>query len=444
MKFSFRNVSFVAAFSLACTTALSMSFADEKKEEEEGPALTIGSPAPALDVEHWVSDGHGKFKPVTKFEKGKVYVVEFWATWCGPCVASMPHLAETQEKYADKGVQIVSISDEDLETVEGFLKRPLPGQEEEASDEEKKDEKAEEKKDAEEKTYGTLTSAYCLTTDPDRSVAADYMEAAGQNGIPTCFIVGKSSQIEWIGHPMAMDDPLSKVVGDKWDREAYLAEFKKQQDRDALMGKISRLMRQGKSDDALTMIAESRKKYEGDAETLQFLGQIELQILVTPAIQKIQQGEAEEGLKALDEIAKKVPAESRGRIVGLQFRVMMSLDKTDDAAKLLQTLVADKTTTSDALNEIAWQVYEAANGAEDFSKPLIAAATAAAEKAVEGSPESSMILDTLAHLHHLNGDLDKAIEVQELAVKHKNAPAAEMNAQMAEYLKELKAEKKDK
>lgn len=449
MTFRFRKDALLAVLSLACGISLTSSgFADEKKEE--GPSLTIGSPAPALDVEHWVSDGHGKFKPVTKFEKGKVYVVEFWATWCGPCIASMPHLAETQEKYADKGVQIVSISDEDLETVEGFLKRPLPGQEEEDGEESEKDAKDEkeekdgDKEDAEEKTYGTLTSVYCLTTDPDRSVATDYMEAAGQNGIPTCFIVGKTGQVEWIGHPMQMDEPLEKVVSDKWDREAYLAEFKKQQERDLLMGKISRLMRQNKTDDAMSLIADAKKQYEKDEETLQFLGQIELQILVTPAIQKIQQGEPEEGLKALDEIAKKVPAESRGRIVGLQFRILMSLDKKDDAAKMLEALVADKTTTPDALNELSWQIYEAASEDESFSKPLVAAATAAAEKAAAGAPESSMILDTLAHLHHLNGDLDKAIEVQERAVKNKNAPAAELNEQMAEYLKELKAEKKEK
>ncbi|MFM8400950.1 MAG: TlpA disulfide reductase family protein, partial [Pirellula sp.] len=93
--------------------------------------LTIGSDAPALDVEHWVQNGEGKFSKVTKFEKGKVYIVEFWATWCGPCVASMPHIVETQAKYADKGVQIVSISDEPKETVEEFLDRKVPRSEKE-------------------------------------------------------------------------------------------------------------------------------------------------------------------------------------------------------------------------------------------------------------------------------------------------------------------------
>ena len=138
-------------------SALSITGAASLSAQEEDALLTIGSKAPALDVEHWVQNGNGKFKPVTKFENGKVYVVEFWATWCGPCIASMPHLAETQKQYAEKGVQLVSISDEDLETVEGFLKRELA----EAGEGEG------EKKENAPKTYRDLTSAYCLTTDPD-------------------------------------------------------------------------------------------------------------------------------------------------------------------------------------------------------------------------------------------------------------------------------------
>lgn len=134
--------------------------------------LSIGSNAPALNIEHWVQDGNGKFKPVTKFANGKVYVVEFWATWCGPCIQSMPHLAKLQADFADKGVQIVSISDEDLETVEKFLERPVRAPKKAKEDD----------ADAKPQTYRELTSAYCLTTDPDQSSNRDYMEAAEQIG----------------------------------------------------------------------------------------------------------------------------------------------------------------------------------------------------------------------------------------------------------------------
>lgn len=55
-------------------------------------------------------------------DKGKVILLDFWATWCSPCVAEFPHLVKLYEKYKDKGFQIVSISaDTNKESVKKLL-----------------------------------------------------------------------------------------------------------------------------------------------------------------------------------------------------------------------------------------------------------------------------------------------------------------------------------
>ncbi len=57
---------------------------------------------------------------------GKVVVLEFWATWCGPCVAAIRHLNELAEKFKDQPVQFVALTAEDEATIKPFLtKRPI-------------------------------------------------------------------------------------------------------------------------------------------------------------------------------------------------------------------------------------------------------------------------------------------------------------------------------
>jgi thiol-disulfide isomerase/thioredoxin len=423
-------------FSLAAAAAWLWSVPamaqDDEKEGDKAAAtevadepemLTIGSKAPSIDVEHWISDGGGKFKPVKEFESGKVYVVEFWATWCPPCIASMPHIAETQARYGDKGVQIISVSDEDLETVETFLKKPVDGDEEAMADDDDgddddaddDDDESQQKTDTKaRKTFGELTSVYCLTADPDSSVHKDFFEAAGQTGIPCCFIVGKTGLIEWIGHPMKMDEPLEQVVDGSWDRETYLAEFKQQQaeeeaqaKKEAELGKFLRPIisraQSGDFEGALELIEETRAEAGIDADTLEALASIEARIRTVSVMQLLQEGDPEDAAKAVEEFTA----------------------GTDDA---------------EALNQISWTIYELAAEDDEFSKDLLKAATAAAEKGVKITPDDGAILDTLAHLEYLNGNLDRAIELQTRALKN----PGQFESDIKEFLAQLKKEKADK
>jgi tetratricopeptide (TPR) repeat protein len=96
---------------------------------------------------------------------------------------------------------------------------------------------------------------------------------------------------------------------------------------------------------------------------------------------------------------------------------------------------------SSMLNQLSWQIYEAAVEDKEFPEEVVAAATAAAEKAVESDPENGMILDTLAHLLHMQGDLDRAIELQTKAVDNAGDAPESAVEEMSAFLKKLKKEK---
>src|SRR5262245_14585780 len=199
-----RCTAVTAAILMAASTAMAQDAKPDKKPKKDQPSkekapdsLKVGDKAPGLSVENWI-----KGNKVNGFDSGKVYVVEFWATWCPPCRESIPHLTQIQKEFKDKNVTVIGVASSERGTGGDVLVK-LKKFVQERGDE----------------------MSYTVAYDSDRSMSKSWMEPAGQNGIPCAFIVGKDGKVAWIGHPM---NGLDKAV-----RSALAAKDTKKDDKGA-------------------------------------------------------------------------------------------------------------------------------------------------------------------------------------------------------------------
>ena len=320
------------------------------------PALLgIGSPAPSLSIAQWMTG-----ESFESFQPGQVYVVEFWATWCPPCRTSMPHLSQLQQKYGDE-VKFVGVTREPEETVRKFLdQEQSPG-----------------------KTWVEVIQ-YRLAIDSADATSVAYMNAAQQTGIPTAFIVGRDAVVEWIGHPMMMDDPLEKVVAGAWDRQAAVAQFQQQQKLKQISRELSAKVRNQEWDAALGMLEQLEQETVSSIELSQ-----------------------------------------------MRFSVLQMAGRKEEAAKLQAEMVDQAWDSAAALNEIAWSI---ASSEEQGDLEL---AFKAAQRASElQNHQDAAVLDTLARVYYEKGQLDEAIEWQKKAVEHNQG-----NPSIEAILKKYESEK---
>ncbi len=208
------------------------------------PKLKIGDDAPKLRAGKWIQG-----EPVKELERGKTYIVEFWATWCGPCRVAIPHLNELHEKFRDQGLVVIGqdVWERDESLVEPFIKKM-----------------------GDKMTYRVALDD--KSDDPEGAMATTWMKAAGQSGIPATFVVNKQGKIVWIGHPMSLKEQvLEEIITGRYDVAKAVAEKEQEEkDRAQLMGlsrKLNTHMNQQQWDDAEKVIGEMEKLLPADRKS---------------------------------------------------------------------------------------------------------------------------------------------------------------------------------
>ncbi len=179
---------------LGAALVLALSF-DSRSEPPGGPASAptttgpqalIGKPPPPIQIARWI-----KGEPLTGFEKGKVYVVDFWATWCGPCKAAIPHLTRLAHAHRGK-VEVIGISISEhqdnptdsrfIGVVEKFVQK-----------------------------MGDSMDYRVAVDTVDRKMHATWFKPTGTGGIPTAYIIDQNSLVAWTGIGMPAD--IERIVG---------------------------------------------------------------------------------------------------------------------------------------------------------------------------------------------------------------------------------------
>ena len=112
--------------------------------------------------------------------KGRIVIIDFWATWCGPCIRAMPHMIKLNNEYASRGVQIIGVSlDTDRGDLEKYVRRqklPWP------------------------QHYD------------GRGWKSPLVKAFGVRGIPRIYLLSPEGEVLWVGHPNNLDAQLQSAM----------------------------------------------------------------------------------------------------------------------------------------------------------------------------------------------------------------------------------------
>jgi len=307
--------------------------------------------------------------------RGRTHVIEFWATWCGPCRTSIPHLTDLQKKYPGVTFIGVSVLERDSGAVKPFVKEM-----------------------GAKMGYTVATDAVPPGMPPTAGeMAVRWMAASGNSGLPMAFIVNPQGKLAWIGHPMLLDQPLAKVVAGKWDVKTAAAEQK---------------------------AAEARERRLADLAT---------------KVQAAQQAGNRRQELALIERAIAADSQVERLVAPRKLQLLCRTGRAADAARYAGKLVDRVYPNDpEGLYAVAWSLVDPKGPRTDVQVGRVALKAALRADALTKQTNPA-VADALARAYFVTGDPKSAVRTQERALNvARGVPdslAAEWKARLEEYRK---------
>ena len=371
--------------------------------------LSLGDSAPALKASQWV-----KGEAVPSFEADKTYVVEFWATWCGPCKVSIPHLTELAHQFKDVtfiGVDVWERGDNIESTVKKFVNQ----------------------------MGDKMDYRVAMDTD-DTFMANNWMKAADQNGIPAAFVVQKG-KVVWIGHPMGgLEETLKEIAAGKYDLATAKKRSEAQKKVEAFYQKAlkgadeAELEKEGKELEALDkeigglnpgkpFVAAELIKQAKFSKAMRAYQQA---LMNNASADEVAKAEAdaralapkpeqfETYKKQLLQVAESQRESKMSEKVWADYVVAVGENgDKEKAAELAKKLVAMKLKDAATLNEMAWSIL---TDEKIKSRDLDLAAKLAKAGVDASEGKEPAVLDTYAKALFDSGKIADAVEAQKKAV----------------------------
>jgi thiol-disulfide isomerase/thioredoxin len=319
--------------------------------------LKIGDPAPATRPETMLQG-----EAVKDFQKGEVYVFECWASWCGPCIAAIPHLNELHKQMGKKGVVITGVNVWESERDAASAQRAKDFL----------------KAQGDKMSYRVALGG--------KAFIKDWLEAAEVNGIPHAFVVAEG-KIAWTGHPAQL---TAEMLGDILTGTPLAA-------APPVADKIPQRR--------LSKPAVPAGTAPNDPEMA--AAQAKLDAL-SEAMRARDWDAAEKALPAAAGVLPKQEGQELRDSIEAQIGLARG-DPTKFYAQL-QKVADEEFDDPESLNEIAWRLLTMKAFAQ---KPNLALAEKCAVQSVKLTKEEhSDKLDTLARLRWLQGKKEEAIRLQ--------------------------------